>query len=311
MKGVLAVVVVACAAIGVARAQNRIALDEIVGSWQGDDELQYVELRMLAAAPARLANAAALIFDDASGSTDGRRARDPHAERRARRRGREDPLASAKSARHCSASSPTSCCRPASSARSPAACATRSSPATASPAVDCVAYGDFTGDNGAFGPPTPLTPDNRALQRVRASGRNRTDWTTRARPGPRAEHRRHRHAAGDALRRRHHLAGRGVRRRRRSAARRARRSASRRASSRACSATTTRASAPSCGNDAINGKEECDGGDLGERTCDSLGYTAARSPAPTTASSRRRPAIRRSSWPAAARRRPTASGDGA
>ena len=56
MKYVLAVVVATCAAFGVARAQNRIALDEIVGSWQGDDEMQYVELRMLAAAQNGIAN---------------------------------------------------------------------------------------------------------------------------------------------------------------------------------------------------------------------------------------------------------------
>ena len=49
MKGVMAVLVVLLAAVGVARAQDHIALDEIVGSWQADDEIQYVELRMLAA----------------------------------------------------------------------------------------------------------------------------------------------------------------------------------------------------------------------------------------------------------------------
>jgi hypothetical protein len=74
MKHVLAVVVVTCAAIGVSHAQNNIALDEIVGSWQGNDDIQYVELRMLADSQAGLANAAALIFDDATASDDGRRA---------------------------------------------------------------------------------------------------------------------------------------------------------------------------------------------------------------------------------------------
>jgi len=74
MKYVLAVVVVTCAAFGVARAQGRIALDEIVGSWQGNDEIQYVELRMLAPDQTGLANVAALIFDDATASADGRRA---------------------------------------------------------------------------------------------------------------------------------------------------------------------------------------------------------------------------------------------
>src|SRR5262245_38262361 len=71
MKGVVAVVVRVGAASGVARAQDRIALDEIVGSWQGDDEIQYVELRMLQGGQEMLANRAAIIFDDASASEAG------------------------------------------------------------------------------------------------------------------------------------------------------------------------------------------------------------------------------------------------
>src|SRR5262245_34376921 len=72
MKRVLAVAAL-CGLIGVARAQDRIVLDEVVGSWQGDDQLQYVELRMLAGGQSAVGNVAGLIFDDKTASADGRR----------------------------------------------------------------------------------------------------------------------------------------------------------------------------------------------------------------------------------------------
>src|SRR5262245_55951224 len=58
---------------GVARAQNRIVLDEVLGSWLGDAEVQYVELRMLETGQNMLAGVGVLVFDDATGSDDGRR----------------------------------------------------------------------------------------------------------------------------------------------------------------------------------------------------------------------------------------------
>jgi hypothetical protein len=50
--------------------------------------------------------------------------------------------------------------------------------------IDCVAFGRFTGDNGPFGVPTPVTPDNRSLQRVDTTGDNRTDWRGVLQPTP-------------------------------------------------------------------------------------------------------------------------------
>src|SRR5207244_9096372 len=56
-----------------------IAIDEVLGSWQGDDSVQFVQLRMLAAGQQRLSDGggtrgpAVLVFDDASGSPDTRR----------------------------------------------------------------------------------------------------------------------------------------------------------------------------------------------------------------------------------------------
>ena len=128
----------------------------------------------------------------------------------------------------------------------------------------------FTGDS-TFGAPTPLTRTT-ARCTVALTGRNRrTGRPCSIRSSRRT--RRDRQLAGDALRRRHHLAGRGVRRRRAGAP--GRRSGSRRASSRA-PVPLRHERLHACGNDAINAKE-CDGGDLGERTCQSLGYTGGSS----------------------------------
>ena len=157
----------------------------------------------------------ALIFDDATASADGRRARDLHDERRARGRGREDPRRDGEGARRSPASSPdfllptgflhaTSgrVCYAVSNGGRVFAASTASRTAT-SPAA-----------TSASARPRRVTPDNRALQRV-ALGRPQSHrLEDGARPGPRAELRRHWRPAGDALRRRRHLAGRRVRRRR-------------------------------------------------------------------------------------------------
>ena len=52
--------------------------------------------------------------------------------------------------------------------------------------IDCLAYGTFTGDNGPFGDPTPITPDNRSLQRARdsADADNASDFIGELRPSP-------------------------------------------------------------------------------------------------------------------------------
>ena len=62
-----------------AATNHLIALDEVLASWQGDDAVQFVELRMLAPGQGALSDgggargAADLIFDDATASTGGRR----------------------------------------------------------------------------------------------------------------------------------------------------------------------------------------------------------------------------------------------
>jgi len=272
MKGVLAaVVVVGCMAVGVARAQNRIALDEIVGSWQGDDEIQYVELRMLAVDQNGLANVAAVIFDDATASADGRRAVILNQNVPRGLEGAKILIASAK-ARDLTGLAPDFPLPPGylrpTAGRVCYAVATQNGLA----AVDCVAYGAFTGDNGTFGPPTTRTPDNRALQRVALGGRNRTDWTSVL--DPILERNSGMTGALPAT-----LCGDGIISQGEACDSKALGGATCASLGFAkgtlkcgqCHYDTSECTA--CGNDAINGKEECDGGDLGERTCASLGYT--------------------------------------
>jgi hypothetical protein len=274
MKAVLAVAVVWCAAIGVARAQTQIVLDEIVGSWQEDaavHEVQYVELRMLAADQHLVANVGALIFDDATGSSDGRRILILTQNVARGVQGAKILIASAK-ARELAGLEPdfllpSGYLRP-TAGRVCYAVLTVSGFAI----VDCVAYGAFTGENGSFGPPTPRTPDNRALQRVALNGRNRPDWTSVLDPVLERN-------SGHTGRLPATLCGDDVISQGEACDGEALGGATcatlgfakGRLACVQCHYDTSACTA--CGNGAINGKEECDGGDLGERTCTSLGYT--------------------------------------
>ena len=270
MKAVLAVVVVGCAAIGVARAQPNIVLDEVLGSWQADDELQYVELRMLSAEANIIANTAAVLFDDATGSADGRRAVILNQNLLRGGQGVKILLASAKIRDTLGVPDfllPAGYLRPTAGR----VCFANITVDGFVP-TDCVAYGAYTGDNAPFGPPTPRTPDNRALQRVAYNGRNRPDWTTVLDP---VLERNSGHTATLAAT----LCGDGTISQGEVCDGEALGGATCASlgfakgdlTCQQCHYDTSECTA--CGNDAINGKEECDGGDLGERTCTSLGYT--------------------------------------
>ncbi len=50
--------------------------------------------------------------------------------------------------------------------------------------VDCVAFGGYAGDNGDFGRPLRGGPDNRTIVRVATTGTNRADWDTVLTPTP-------------------------------------------------------------------------------------------------------------------------------
>ena len=271
MKRALAVVGMVLATIGLARAQSFIALDEIVGSWQGDDEIQYIELRMLDDGLNGIANVTALVFDDASGSEAGRRTAF-FTQNVARGVKNAKILVTSTKARDLSGVVPDALL-PAGYLRPTAGRVCLAVNSTSGlTAIDCVAYGAFTASNGSFGAPTPLTPDNRALQRVALDGRNRTDWGSVLDPVIENN-------AGATGALPETLCGDNII-----------------SQGEACDGTSLAGATceslgfakgkiackqchydtrgcTTCGNDEINGKEECDGGDLGDRTCTSLGYT--------------------------------------
>ena len=271
MKRALAVVVVVSVAMGAAPAHSQIALDEIVGSWQGDDAIQYVELRMLADNQNGLANAAALVFDDASGSEDARRVVIFTQNVARGVQGAKVLIASLKASQLMGKDPdfplPANYLHP-TAGRVCFGVASETGLAL----VDCVAYGEYTGDKGSFGPPTPRTPDNRALQRIAYSGKNRSDWTTVL--DPVLEN--NAGATGtlpgtlcgdDTISQGEECDGKALG----GASCASLGFAKGKLTCEQCHYDTTECT--TCGNEAINGKEECDGGDLGERTCASLGYT--------------------------------------
>ena len=253
----------------------------MLGSWQGDDAVQFVELRMLAAGQQLLSDgggtrgATGLVFDDASGSPDTRRVftftRDlAVGVVDARILVATPALTAAANELAPDFVLPPGLLAP----RAGRVCYVVDPPqAEGQPTgvIDCVAYGKFTGDNGSFGPPTPVTPDDRSLGRIGATGRNVDDWAGQLEPTPQRND-----GTGAQLRTLcgdgrvsqgeecdgNALAGKSCA------------SLGFVGGALACTQCHLDASGCSaCGNDAINGSEECDGTDLGARTCEAIGFT--------------------------------------
>ena len=57
-------------AAATAKAQQGIVLQEVLGSWRGDDTIQFVELIMVQDLQNVLNTRAALVFENATGSTE-------------------------------------------------------------------------------------------------------------------------------------------------------------------------------------------------------------------------------------------------
>jgi hypothetical protein len=251
----------------------------VLGSWQGDDTIQFIELRMLAPGQQFLSNgggsrgASDLVFDDASGSAGTRRSFVFTHDLALGEQGSRILLATPALAALAGVT-PDFVLPPGMLAPHDGRVCYRVNPPQASNAtgvIDCVAYGKFTGDVGPFGPPTRLTPDNRSLQRVALSGRTADDWASALGPTPTNDAGVAATLAtlcGDGLVSQGEdcdgqaLAGKtcaslGF--------------ATGDLACRECHLDTSRCSF--CGNGAINGKEECDGPDVGGRTCASLGFT--------------------------------------
>jgi len=210
-----------------------IAIDEVLGSWQGDDSIQFVELRMLAPGQQFLSDGggargpAVLIFDDATGSADTRRvftfthdlsvgAMDSRI------------LIATSALASVSGVTPDFVLPPGMLASKSGRVCYYVNPPQAdgqqTGVIDCVAYGAFTGGNGPFGAPTPITPDDRSLQRSAVTGINANDWTGVLTPTPQNN-------AADAAQLQ-----------------------------------------TLCGDGLVSQGEECDGTALGGKTCASLGF---------------------------------------
>lgn len=256
-----------------AAASNvQIVLDQVLGSWQGNTAVQFVELHMLADGQGDLAQGATLVFDDVAGSAASRRvftftANVVHAVADARVLVGTSALAQAAGIAP-DFTLPADMLRP-SGGR---VCYVAGDATSGQSQLDCLAYGSYTGDQGTFGLPVVATPENRALVRVGTSGTNRSDWTTALSPVPQNN-------AGDAGSM-PTLCGDGVIEQGEEcdgenlggqtcaslgfAAKGTLRCAE-------CHADTSDCSL--CGNGTIDAHEQCDGADLGGRTCALLGFT--------------------------------------
>jgi hypothetical protein len=266
--GVLAVVLAA----GVARSQDQIVLQQVLGSWQGDDEVQFVELLMIADGQNGLAGVAQLEFDDATNSDDGRRFFVFQQNVAIGTTGSAVLVATNK-LRDITAVQPDFTLPPGllhpTDGRVCYEVAGTLGPVT----IDCVAYGAFTGDNGTFGPPVQATPDDRSLLRSMRTGHNRTDWAAMLNPTP-ADN------AGFEVTMTS-LCGNGTI------------DQGEQCDGKALAGLTCQSppfnfpkgklqctqchfdvtKCSTCGNDAINGSEQCDGTDLGGNSCETLGFT--------------------------------------
>jgi hypothetical protein len=252
----------------------------VLQSWQGDDRVQFVELRMLAAGQQSLSNgggsrgAAELVFDDVTGSADARRV---FTFTRDLPRGTADArvLVGTAALAAVAGVEPDFVLPPGSLSAGGGRVCYRVNPPQGSGqpsgVFDCVAWGTFAGDPGPFGPPTAVTPDNRSPQRVARTGATRDDWAGALSPTPENNA-----GLGVAL---PTLCGDGAV-----------------SQGEACDGTAfagatcaslgfaagtlacrqchvDTAGCSFCGNDAVNGREECDGTDLRGRSCAALGFT--------------------------------------
>jgi hypothetical protein len=255
---------------GPALANTRILLDELLASWQGDDAVQFVELRMLEAGQQDVAGAE-LAIDDPSGDPQRRRfftfpagvARGvPNA---------RILVATQGLARVASLQPDFTLPDGALAPRAGRVCYQVRDQFGGVAVVDCLAYGDYPGATAPFGRPTRLTPDNRSLQRVGLTGNNRADWQGALSPTPESNQGVQKPletlCGDDQISQGEECDGDEL----------AGRScpdfdfARGKLLCTQCHFDTSRCTA--CGNGAVNGSEQCDGDDLAEQTCSGLGFT--------------------------------------
>jgi hypothetical protein len=255
-----------------AAAQSNIIIDQVLGSWQGDDSVQFVELLMRSNDQEKLANAADLVFDTAAGDAQSRRffvfqQNLPRAGVAGAR-----VLVGTLQSQTITGIKPDFVVEPGMiQPKNGRVCYRVFDGQGGATVVDCIAYGAFTGDTGPFGKPSRVTPDNRALFRIAVNGTNRGDWDGALSPVPANN-------AGqsftmqtlcgdDSIAQGEECDGTNLG----GATCASLGFAKGKVSCDQCHFDTRQCSF--CGNDEINGDEECDGVELGDRTCETLGLT--------------------------------------
>ena len=256
-----------------------IAVDEVLGSWQGDDTIQFVELRLLAAGQRSLSSSGGrgttdLVFFDATGSPAAARVvtftRDlDQSQAGARVLVATQPLAALTGVTP-DLILPINTLAPL-VGRVCYRVNDPQDPSQNTGLIDCVAYGKYGGDTGQNGLPSPRSPDNRSLQRVNTTGSTLDDFATTLQPTPQnnagvgvqlATLCGNAAVSGGEQCDGEELGGKTCT---------SEGFASGKLGCTQCHLDTTKCSF--CGNDAINTGEECDGPDLGGQTCERLGFT--------------------------------------
>ena len=230
----------ACVAFGLVRpahaVNHLIVIDEVLGSWQGDDTIQFVELRLLAAGQRSLSASGGrgttdLVFFDASGSPAAARVVTFTRDLDQSQAGARVLVATQALAALAGVTPdlilPINTLAPL-AGRVCYRVNNPQDPNQSTGIIDCVAYGKYGGDTGRNGAPSPRAPDNRSLQRVNTTGSTLDDFATTLQPTPQNN------------------AGVGVQ------------------------------LATLCGNGAVSGGEECDGDELGGKTCASEGFASGK-----------------------------------
>jgi hypothetical protein len=266
--------VAAAALVGVASgaaAQQGIVLNEVLGSWRGDDTIQFVELIMVANGQNGLNGRAALVFDDATGEPENRETYLFTANVPVGQAGRRVLVATTRLGQAAAITPdlvlPEGLMHPVDGR----ICYRADNGFGVLDIVDCVAYGDYTGPRDGFGRPVAATPDNRALVRIDDTGNNRSDWRSELEPRPQnnagvtavmatqcgdgvislGEECDGADLAGETCASLGFVRG--------------------KLECRQCHFDTSRCSF--CGNDELNDGEQCDGTDLDGATCEDLGFT--------------------------------------
>ena len=248
-------------------ATAQVLLSEVLGSWQGDDDVQFVEL-VVTTAGATGVGGTSLVFTSDTG--DRKSFQLPAAVANGDV-GRRILAATARAVEVTGLVPdfvlPAGLLPP----RTGRVCYQVPDGQGGAIVLDCLAYGGFGGGNGAYGTPLRIGPDDRSLERVQGTGVNRDDWVGRLRPTPANN--------ADATVTLATLCGDGSLDAGEECDGDVRGGATCHSlgfargtlSCTQCHVDTSTCIA--CGNDMINGKEQCDGVDLGGHTCAALGFT--------------------------------------